>query len=283
MKTIAVATDFSTRSDRALRRAVLLARRFEASIALLHAVDSDQAEALVRVEVEAAGTLLRQLAQSVQEGDRVACTHHVLSGDPFRVIANFATAADLLLIGPPRQQDLRGFFTGTTADRIIGASSRPVLLCNGVPVGDHREILVALDLADGAGDPLLAVRALGLDRESAITALHVFETPADGLMYRASLSDRQVARYLDDEERRAARALRAHLKDSDVGEIRALVRRNESGCARIITETAERIGSDLVVLGTRRRGLAAKLALGGVAEDVLRLVKIDVLAVPPEG
>lgn len=282
MQKIVVATDFSTRSDRALRRAILLARRFEAAIAVVHAVDVDQSEALIRVEVDAAETILRELAQSVQAGDRIACEHHVLRGDPFQVIADFAVTADLLLIGPPRRQDLRGFFTGTTADRIVRASSGPVLLCNGIPVGDHREILVALDLGDGAGDPLGAVRTLGLDRGAAMTALHVFETPADGLMYRASLAERQVARYLDDEERRAVRALHAHLKECGADAVRPLVRRNETGCARIIAETADKIGSDLVALGTRRRGLAAKLALGSVAEDVLRLAKVDVLAVPPE-
>lgn len=41
MTTIMVATDFSERSDLALRRATLLARQYGAGIAPMHTVDDD--------------------------------------------------------------------------------------------------------------------------------------------------------------------------------------------------------------------------------------------------
>lgn len=42
MQRIVAATDFSSRSDRAVRRAGLLAREFDAQLTLLHVVDDDQ-------------------------------------------------------------------------------------------------------------------------------------------------------------------------------------------------------------------------------------------------
>ena len=47
MKTILVATDFSPRSDRALRRAILIARRQGATLVLAHVIDDDRQERLV--------------------------------------------------------------------------------------------------------------------------------------------------------------------------------------------------------------------------------------------
>jgi universal stress protein E len=47
---ILAATDFSTRSNRALRQAGLLAQPANAQLHLLHVVDDDQPEELVRME-----------------------------------------------------------------------------------------------------------------------------------------------------------------------------------------------------------------------------------------
>lgn len=63
MKTIMVATDFSERSDRALRRATLLARQFEATMLLVHVVDDDQPRRIVDAERDEATKLLRQMTR----------------------------------------------------------------------------------------------------------------------------------------------------------------------------------------------------------------------------
>ena len=47
---ILVATDFSTRSDRALRRASLLAHSVSAELVLLHVIDDDQPKPLQEVQ-----------------------------------------------------------------------------------------------------------------------------------------------------------------------------------------------------------------------------------------
>ena len=74
MKQIAVATDFSTRSDRALRRAVLLARQRGAALALIHVVDDDQPEYLIKSQRRAAEELLEQTAATIGRVDKPART-----------------------------------------------------------------------------------------------------------------------------------------------------------------------------------------------------------------
>ena len=48
MKTIVVATDFSGRSDRAIRREKLLTREFDSKLHLVHVVDDDQLQLIVQ-------------------------------------------------------------------------------------------------------------------------------------------------------------------------------------------------------------------------------------------
>jgi nucleotide-binding universal stress UspA family protein len=64
MQKIVLATDFSTRSDRAVRRAGLLARDQGARVILLHVVDDDRPERLVAEEMATARELLEATAGS---------------------------------------------------------------------------------------------------------------------------------------------------------------------------------------------------------------------------
>ncbi len=50
MKKILVATYFSTRSDRAIRRATLLAKKFGSAVSLIHVVDDDRPRRIVDAE-----------------------------------------------------------------------------------------------------------------------------------------------------------------------------------------------------------------------------------------
>ncbi|WP_281058530.1 universal stress protein [Mesorhizobium sp. M1A.F.Ca.IN.022.07.1.1] len=64
---ILAATDFSTRSQRALRRAGLLARNVAAELTLVHVVDDDQPSAIVRLETREARRYLAEQMTSIAE------------------------------------------------------------------------------------------------------------------------------------------------------------------------------------------------------------------------
>jgi len=121
VKTLMVATDFSERSDRALRRATLLARQSGAFLSLVHVVDDDQPARIVAVERMEAERLLAELAQTVRQADGIPCEAEVILADPFEGIvrAVVAKGPDLLVIGPHRRQVLRDVFVGTTAERTL--------------------------------------------------------------------------------------------------------------------------------------------------------------------
>jgi nucleotide-binding universal stress UspA family protein len=145
---ILVATDFSTRSDRALRRAILIAGPSSAELVLIHAVDGDQPSRLVDLERTAAEDLLTEMAETIRRVDGLRCRGEVRVGDPFEALgaASRDLAADLLLMGPHRRQVLRDIFVGTTVQRVINRTGTPVLMANSVPSAAYRSILITTDL-----------------------------------------------------------------------------------------------------------------------------------------
>lgn len=283
MKRILVATDFSERSDRAVRRATLLAKTSGAFLSLVHVIDDDQPRRIIQAERRAAEDILAEQTRSLREIDRLPCASRIVFGDPFEGIAAAVREddADLLIIGPHRRQVLKDVFIGTTAERTIRASDRPVLMANGVPAGPYRHVFVAADLSECSGAAIRAVQELGLDEKAAVSVFHVFDAPAAGLMVRASSTEDQIKDYLADEEERASGELAAFLKSFDLKPRQRILKHNEASIAYAICAAAREASADLIVVGTRGRTGIAKTFLGSVAEGTLRSSDRDVLAVPP--
>lgn len=283
MRHVLVASDFSARSDRAVRRAILLARTHGASVTIVHAVDDDQPRRIVDAEREAAAALLREQARSLQETDRVECGYRVLLGNAFETIVKAAEEidCDLLVLGPHRRQALKDVFVGTTAERTIRASSRPVVMANGVPAGPYRHVLVAVDFSECSADAVRAVSGLRLEKHAAVAVLHVADAPGARLMSRAALTEGQVQDYLHDVEERASGELDAFLGSLRFDPTRRIVKHGAAPVAATISEVARQISADLIVVGTHGHTGITKLLLGSVAEEILRTGECDVLAVPP--
>jgi nucleotide-binding universal stress UspA family protein len=277
-----VATDFSERSDRALRRATLLARQYAASLGLVHVVDDDQPERIVAIERREAEQLLSELAETVRQSDGIPCAAEVVLADPFEGIVRAAEAArpDVLVIGPHRRQVLRDVFVGTTAERTLRAAGCPVLMANAPPVGRYRRILLATDFSESAMQAAGKLLELGISRECDLVLLHVFEAPAVDLVARAAIPSETRQVYLEEARSAAARDLHSFAGGSDLGALRQIVRRGQGSIAREILSVADDEQIDLIVLGTRGRSGAARVVLGSVAEEVLRSARHDVLAVP---
>jgi len=283
MKRILVATDFSTRSDRALRRAILLAKQHGGPLDLVHVVDDDQPPRILEAERSAAEALLDETARTVRAVDGIACEATVALGDPFEGIVRTSEecGADLVVIGPHRRHALRDVFVGTTAERSIRQGTRPTLMANAVPAGPYRRVLVAVDLSERSREAALAVTALGLDRDAAVVMVHVFDAPGVDYMSRAALRTDEVDRYLGGQEDDARRHFAAFVGGLPVPPSQAILKRAAPTPAATIAAVADDIAADLLVLGTHGRGGVAKFLLGSVVEEVLRMAGRDVLAIPP--
>lgn len=282
MHRIAVATDFSTRSDRALRRASLLARDARALLLLLHVVDDDQAPQLVQAATREATALLHEMSATLKEVEGLDCAPHVLIGEPFEAIGKAVADLDaaLLVIGPHRRQALNDIFAGTTAERTIRRIDRPVLMANGVPAGPYGRILIATDFSDSSVRATSQVQRLGLLGRADVIVVHAFETVRN-LTLRSSMTSDQLQAYIDEEREQANARLGDFFRQAELREGRRIAVPAEESAARTILDQARTERADLIVMGTQGRTGAGRLFLGSVAEDVLRRAEVDVLVVPP--
>ncbi|ADZ70984.1 universal stress protein [Polymorphum gilvum] len=285
MKTILVATDFSERSDRALRRATLLARQTGAALTLVHAVDDDQPARLVAAARDAAILQLRDQGATLRDVDGLACETRVTLGAPFEATLRTADEMrpDLLVIGPHRRQALWDVFVGTTAERIIRASRVPVLMVNAPPLVAYRHALFATDLSEGSRQALETLLGLGLIEAVRLSIYHAYHAPALRLAMGHTLGKEGREDYLKEAEKDAARRLADFLGGLDVGRASRVVRLETSTAAAEIVAAAKELAADLVVVSTSGRTGLAKAVLGSVAEEVLRTADRDILAVPPRG
>lgn len=283
MQRILVATDFSTRSDRAVQRASLLAREFGAEIILVTVVDDDQPKRLRELEQREAAALLHELARMIHETAAVPCTTRVELGEAFQRIVHAAEDCDasLILIGPHRRQALRDIFVGTTAERTIRHSRRPVLMANAVPTRRYDRIAFATDFSDGSAHAIEKVRGLGLLEKSSAIVVHAFEALLRGSIATSSMNMQEYQDYLARERKEAEQSMSAFLRRTDFETAGRAVELVEHSAAETIRSVLRRERANLAVVGTQRKRNAERLLLGSVAEEMFRQADVDVLGVPP--
>ena len=127
MKNIIVATDLSARSDRAVRRAAMVAHEWGARLTIVSAVDDDLPQVAIKALAEAAkDSLKEQAAELAVQYPGVQVKTRVVYGRHFEAILNAASdaKADLIVLGQHRQGGVLDLFRGSTSER-VARLSRP--------------------------------------------------------------------------------------------------------------------------------------------------------------
>jgi nucleotide-binding universal stress UspA family protein len=282
MPLILVATDFSTRSDLALRRARLLARQLSSSLLLLHVVDDDQPEKLIGVERQAAAELLHELARSSRDADSLDCEARVVLGASFQGILKTAneSGAALIVLGTHRRQALLDTVLGTTVERTVRHSRLPVLIAKAAPTGPYRNVLITTDLSENSIIAAQEARTFGLLDEARTVIMHAIATPVASPVLQSSMTVQEFEDRLSQEEQRVRGELQGTRRKVGIeAELRAVLL-SEKSVGMAIEECANEMQADLVIVGTHGRTGIDRWLLGSVAEAMLANLKIDVLAVP---
>lgn len=278
---ILVATDFSTRSNRALRQAGLLAQQTQAELHILHVVDDDQPAGMIRSEKREAERILNEQIASVADIKDVPSHVLVLEGDPFDGILRTANEIrpDLIVMGSHRKQML-DMFMGTTLERVIRKGPFPVLMVNHEAQRSYRRVVAPVDMTDTSADALRTALALRLIGESGATLLHGFFAAAKGQMIVAGLAMSAINEHVASERQTRMTELTKFLVEKDlVGPWQFRI--EEGGPMEVIARAVEQLQPDLLVMGTHGRKGLAKALIGSVTEETLRTLSVDILVVPP--
>jgi nucleotide-binding universal stress UspA family protein len=266
------------RDDPALASSIRLAERTGAELHLVH-VFSGEPAALGSGYAAGRGAVLRARleaeAHALTARDRITC--RVVPGRADDVLPWVAAelGADLLVLGHTRRGGTAAAVLGTTAQRVIRASTVPVLsLRAGAARAAHCRVLLASDLSPHSAHALTQgarlARALAHPAEPRLRPLYVTVPAYEAL----------AAGFTDWSVEGAGQELDEFLEG--LPELAGL---DGAVCVgdpatRILDEAGE-WKADLVVVGTHgRRGLP-RLLLGSVAETILRRAEVSVLVIPP--
>lgn len=277
---IVAATDFSTRSNRALRQAGLLAQPAEAQLHVLHVVDDDRPGELVHMERREAERLLAEQLDSMPELRGVRSRPMVVTGDPFDGILRAAAevSADLIVMGSHRKQFLLDIFVGTTIERVIRRSAFPVLMVNNEAQRKYENVVAPVDMSDTSANAMRVALSTGLMSAERATILHAFLPMTKGKMFMDQAS---IDSYVKSERQRALDELATFLVANDLTQGRWSLRVEEGAPMEIISRAVSEMRPDLLVMGTHGRSAVLKALIGSVTEEALRSLSVDILAVPP--
>ncbi len=283
MKKLVVATDFSVRSDRALRRATVIARCLGSELTLVHVIDADLPDRLAAAERDAARAILADTVEMLRSDDGIEARFCVLIDDVYSGILTAAdeAEADLVIIGPNRRR-WRDIFIGTTAERVVKKAARPVLVAVGQVTGPYRRTLLAVDFGEASKTAARQALAIGIFEQTEVVVMHAFEAPAEPLLKRALEPADAVAEYVAEEREEASAKLRELRGELDLPKTGQCVVASDGSPARTILQTALDTDCDLIVLGTSQPTGLERALIGSVAENVIRDAHRDIMIIPAD-
>ncbi|MGQ9370341.1 universal stress protein [Azospirillum sp. ST 5-10] len=285
MKRLLVASDLSARSDRAVAQALFLARRFDAPVTVLHVVDDELPSAIFTAARKTALAYLRAAAGPQPHGGSARVEVRAVGGLDFQAIVAAADAEDaaLVVLGAHRRNLLKDVLTGTTVERVVRNTTRPVLVVKRREPGEYPCTVAAVDLVEEAAEVVRLARRMAAGRT--LYLLHVLGDAAALPGRLSGGAGEGKARHRAAMEERCRDCLRtiagrAGLRDGDY-----LPMVEWSAAAPRLHDVLRALPAELCVVGTRThaKGAVERLVLGSVAEEVLRDAECDVVALPLSG
>lgn len=190
--------------------------------------------------------------------------------------------AGLIVVGPAESGSrIARRLLGSTSDRLLRHSGRPILLARSPFLEVPRQVLLPVDFSRPSMDALAwgggLLRAFGEPNWPAVEALFVLSPFPD--QTELQFTSTQVERLALDELDRALGKLKSA---GAMGATGAIGRRIRIGrpSEEILAEIHDR-AVDLVILGTHGRSGLERFMLGSVASDITRDARCSVIIVPP--
>lgn len=277
---ILLATDLTSRGDRALDRALQLSREWHAELHIVHAVEAlppsvpagvDPSEYLERYS-NARDDALRVIQREIGADEFGATLHVEERVAPAAAILAVAEreACDLIVVGEARER-LLGPVIESTIEQVVRKSPVSVLAVRDRPRRPYQHLLVGTDFTDESQQSL--VLAANLFPGAAITLMHAFTVPYATLL-DAPPDNRDAAAW--HMEKLCEHVAAAHLADDRKASIRGTVENGPPG-AMLRRHVVEK-GADLTVIGAHPRGVLFDAFVGN-SRRIFEAVPGDILMV----
>lgn len=276
LTSILVATDLSARSDRAVRRAVQIARDQNAKLRVMTVLDDAMPEDVLATLHAKTLAALQRFVSTLSNG--VDIQVDAQAGDPTTEILNACEAhVDLLVMGTHRTRPFMDSLRETTAQRITRLTATPVLLVTDRADHPYAKVLCACDFSPASGAAVKMAHAIA--PTATLAPVHALHVPYAGRLAQNPAAQTAIEASFRNEAESDAKAW---LSDASLptGRMTDLEILPGSALAvlhnKINTDTI-----DLVAVGAHGRVGAARSLLGSLATDLMRDPPCDVLIARP--
>lgn len=275
-----LASDLSSRCDRASDRAAQLARAWKAKLLVVHAIDPAYAVRYAKMTQELPSwrhpedyrtVAARRLGMDLAS-DKIDAEVYVSEGMPHEIVLEAARRenSDLVITGMGRDESLSRIQFGSTLDKLLQELPAPLLTVRRRVRGPYRHVVVATDFSP-ASQPALET-AMRWFSDAQLTLFHAYEGAGlggDALANDAwnTIANDQCDSFLAEMALEPSVAHRLH-RVIDRGHPEVLL------CDYVCHKEI-----DLVVLGTHGRSGFLKTMIGSTAESLLHLLECDTMVV----
>ncbi|ADC89695.1 UspA domain protein [Thermocrinis albus DSM 14484] len=283
---ILVPVDFSEVTNPLLRLAKSLANLHSAEVILMHAVapvmlfpypesfglNTVDLEILSQMEQEKIKNAREKLAALVEFMKPVKTDLYITVGDPAEAIIEKEREVDLVIMASHRKGLVERILLGSTAQKVVRYSTKPVLVFKGEDRETFHKVCVAYDFSQ-------------LAREAFFFALDLIAfTPVEFLLLHVeeSINLPIMERIVTDIEERIKEEKRKHLQSMvEEAKKRGIKASYEIGehhhVAVAILEKSAQWGADLLVMGSRGLTGLKRVIVGSTSEEVIRKAEMPVL------
>lgn len=290
LKRLLAATDLSAPARRAAERAARLAKESGAALDLVHVANLGPLEKLQRLVagvpedlerrmLDAARKEVHELAAALRQEHGFAVGVHVTAGPAPTEIAKQAAmvSADLVILGARGTNFMRHLMLGSTAERMLSSTARPMLVVKQVAHERYRSVLVPVDFSVCSLSALTIARVVAPN--AVIALFHAYEVPFESRMRFAGVDEGVIDRYRAAARQEALQKLEALCDEAGLPPHSARLTAVEGDPAPSILRQEQERDCDLIVMGKRGAGTIEELLLGSVTRQVLVQSQADVLVV----
>ena len=290
LTTILAATDFSDcGNDAVIRAATIAAARDVPRLEVLHVVNRGTLNGLRKLLqaspaeaenqlVEEAEVAVRHLTEKLAHEHGITVTGSVEVGNVAATIVSHAESIDasLIVLGVRGANLLREILLGTTAEKVIRRSTRPLLVVKTRPDMPYGNALVPVDFSAHSRDAFEICREL-VGPHARVTILHAYEIPFESKLRYAGLDEETIRQYRSGSKQEAEAALRQFASDEGAIGRNAHLFVVHGYPPKAIRENEQEIGADLIAIGKHGESKMEDLLVGSVSEHALERSDCDVL------
>ncbi len=290
IRNILVASDLSTPARHAVRRAAALAHEHQARLTLQHVVDEGGLATLsslletvqtgnVETITEMAQKSVNELADSLKHQYDIEPVTRIDSGRVLKAVLQAITDInpELVVLGARGQGFVRHMLLGSTPERLLSRTRKPILIVRHPPRAQYERILVAVDFSARSLASLRAARALA--PKATIQALHVHQIPFEGRLYYAGLTEQAVSELRDRVRAQAEEDMSKLMRQAESEGLNITPRLETGDPAFRLLEHEHEHECDLIVVGKHTSDAIADATIGSVARHVISHAEGDVFVV----